>query len=482
LFVENSSLVELLKTLTTKELKAFKDFLLSPYHSPQKYPKEVLQLYEILYKHAPAYQNPKLEREKVQQQIFQEKEGADSRLERVMVELNKCLRNFLLLERYLGQEQQQQQLDFAQLLTDRGLTQRAAQQLTALQSSLDKITSKTLEDEALAHRTALMSYKLEARKNTWRKDLNIQQALRSQDVHFLAGRINLLTHYLLLSKLAKVDVGIDLERERQLFDLLDIREEESSSIFIARKIFDLYTIPPSREAFESLHALLRLHESKMNEVDIKQYFVFLRNQCNFCIGSGSIDLWPVLHELHKDNLQKGYLYYNNDILPGGFLSISNTALHVGNFDWAQQFIEAHKGRIIGDNESHDYYRFSMANLHFHRGEYDEALSCIPSTFGHLDYHLMALRLELMIYYETSSDLLSYKIDALKMYLSRNRHSLLSEENYEMNSSFVNILYQLSQSHSRDKERAAKILQRIEDKKYLIAKEWLIKMCQKLMSR
>jgi hypothetical protein len=75
--------------------------------------------------------------------------------------------------------------------------------------------------------------------------------------------------------------------------------------------------------------------------------------------------------------------------------------------------------------------------------------------------------------------LTYKIDAFKMYLSRGNKKVLSDENYEMNSNFVNIVYQLNQSHPGDALRKSIILQRIDEKKQLIAKDWLIEKVREL---
>jgi hypothetical protein len=335
---------------------------------------------------------------------------------------------------------------------------------------------------ATLYNLSRLEYQVESRKNTWRKDLNIRQMLRSQDLHFLADRINILLHFLMLSKISKVEPHINLSAERAKIEDFEVSIEESLDVFVAKRIFDLYEDVPGQQTFEAIFDLLKEHEDRLNKEDIKQYYTFLRNHCALSLYAGNTELLPVLHDIQRDNLAKGYFYHGGKILPGAFFTISNAALMTQNFAWASGFVEEHRDRIIGDNETRDYYRLGLANLLFHQGAYDAAIEQVPAAFPNLDYHQAARRLELMIYYETNSDLLPYKISAYKMYLSRNHHTLLSKESYEMNLGFINILNQLSQAAPWDTQQGEKILQRIGEKKQLVAKEWLIQKAKKLAKK
>jgi hypothetical protein len=284
-----------------------------------------------------------------------------------------------------------------------------------------------------------------------------------------------------MSRLTKIEAGMNLEKEKLLQEFIDLKSEESPTVYLAQKIFELYSNPPSQEAFNDFLKILNNHKNKINDTDIKQYYTYLRTYCNNLIVSGRSDLYPVLHEIHKDNLESGYYYHLKDRLIncGSFFNIVNTALKVNNFEWSLEFIESHKNRIVGDNENQDYYRLIKANFLFYQKKYDNALDFIPSASNNLDFHLLARRLEIMIYYETKSDLLTYKIDAFKMYLSRSNKKILSEDNYELNSNFVNTVYQLNQASPGDSQKKALILQKIDEKKQIIAKDWLVEKAQEL---
>jgi hypothetical protein len=478
--MENSSLIELLKVLTTKELKDFFNFLHSPYHNKGRYRNEVQILFDSLYKYAPNYDNSKLTKEFLSKNIFSDNIISDGRLEKVMVELSKSIKIFLLSEYYFRDENEPAtQVDFTQILIERKLIRKATNLANSLTETLHQKKEVQTKDYLLSYRVSNLIYLLEAQKNTWRKDLNIKETLRHLDLYYFSSRTTLINHYLLLSIVAKVETGINIEKEQLLQELIGINIEESPTIFLSQKIFDLFSNTPNQDAFNLLLKTLNELRSNLNELEIKEYFNYLRTYCSVLLSSGHSDLWPVLHKIQKENLVNGSFYSEDMLTSGSFILIINASLKSNDIDWCLNFIETHKNRIVGDNETQDYYRLGKANYLFHLKKYEDALDFIPPSSSNLDLHLVARRLELKVYYETDSDLLTYKIDAFKMYLSRASKKLLSEDGYEMNSNFVNILYQLMQSQPGDLRRGAVILQRIEEKKQLIAKDWLVEKAKEL---
>ena len=84
-------------------------------------------------------------------------------------------------------------------------------------------------------------------------------------------------------------------------------------------------------------------------------------------------------------------------------------------------------------------------------------------------------MELKAYFETDSELLPYRVDSYKMYVSRASKKVISPKIKELEKNFVNILLQLSQSPISDKERFKKIRRRIQDKIHIAEKTWLLEV-------
>jgi hypothetical protein len=195
--------------------------------------------------------------------------------------------------------------------------------------------------------------------------------------------------------------------------------------------------------------------------------------------NGQYELFPTIHQIHKDNLKKGYFFYDGKITRGAYYNIVNTALRSKETAWALSFAQEHKDLIIGtDEDREEAYNLVMAYYYFYESQYDQALEILPSHSANLDFHLLIRRLELKIYYETQSDLLTYKVDAFKMYLSRAVKNTISDDNREQNANFVNLLTQISQLQKGESERAQRILERIEQKTLIIEKEWLLEITKR----
>lgn len=480
--MKESNLVELFKTLNTKELKEFSLFLNSPYFDRGKYRKEVKIMFEVLAKHASSgWETADLTKEKVYKKVFPSASFVEGRLEKVMVEYSKSLRNFLLVQRYLGEENQNNaQADFAGILQNRQLFQRAKQVAWLLLDELKKHEKKDMNSYDLLRKTSYICHEIEAYKNTWREDLNIGQTLRYLDFHYSSARLRLLNHYLLVADVAQVDAGVNIDKEIITNKYIKIFEEESPSIYIAQKIFEFQIQPQqSPDTLKFLVNLVHKHEGKLNIEEIQMFFALIRSFYAKFSRGGRNDLNSDFYQILRDNLSKGYFYYNNQIPAGSFWNITHYALKEGDIEWAYQFIISHKNRIVGDNSSHDYYYFNLANYFFFIGEYQKSLDNIPDFFSNIIYYSLSRGLEILNYYELNSDLLYPKLDAFKMYLNRGRRTLLSEEVYEQNNNFVNLLYQIIKSKPGDTTRKDVLLKRIEEKKQLVHKDWLIAKVKEL---
>ncbi|MCC6459901.1 MAG: hypothetical protein IT260_05505, partial [Saprospiraceae bacterium] len=91
----------------------------------------------------------------------------------------------------------------------------------------------------------------------------------------------------------------------------------------------------------------------------------------------------------------------------------------------------------------------------------------------------ARRLEIKIYYEQASELLPYKVDAFKMFISRASQKFLSAQLRQRNADFANLVYQLMQTAPADRKRAERLLLRIQEKKWVADRDWLLEKARAL---
>jgi hypothetical protein len=212
---------------------------------------------------------------------------------------------------------------------------------------------------------------------------------------------------------------------------------------------------------------------------VRMFFTYMRNLCTILVYDNQSAYLPILFELSKTHYERGYLYYGGKIHGSTLFSISHTAFLVHQVKWAETFISAHEDRILNDTPQKDYFNLAKANLLFHQKKFDDALSLIPETMNAIDFSLLCRRLEMKCFYEIQSNLLDYKIDTFRMFLSRTGKEVLPAIQKSRNGNFANLLARILTTPKGDKKRVQKLLKSIEDEKELVEREWLVSVILRL---
>jgi hypothetical protein len=480
--MEGSDLLELFKTLTDKELKGLQVYLGSAYTAKIRYRSEVVILLTILQNYTKQGKLADLSKELAFKKVFPSKPFVAAHLERVMFELAQAIRQFLLIESYMSEENAlQQQLDLTDILRNRGLLPKAAQTLEQVFKLLEQDTMQGTNYFGKVYEAALMARHLATYNTTWKTDLHIAATLEHLEKYYYASKFDLINHYLILTKASRLETG---NSQQEIVDtsiqLPNTNIRKIPYFLIYEKINQMLIAPtPSKDSFDTLLDLLYQYESELSSYSLKHFFGYIRNFSHTLVVNGQYELFPTIHQIHKDNLKKGYFFYDGKITRGAYYNIVNTAFRSKETAWALSFAQEHKDLIIGTVEDQEeVYNIAMAYYYFYEGQFEQALEILPSHSANLDFHLLIRRLELKTYYELQSDLLTYKVDSFKMYLSRAVKNTISDDNREQNANFVNLLTQISQLQKGESERAQRILERIEQKTLITEKEWLLEITKR----
>ncbi|MCK6694264.1 MAG: hypothetical protein L6Q97_19445 [Thermoanaerobaculia bacterium] len=483
--MKSSFVFELIRLLSAEERQELELFVASPYFNRGKSAGELAALLHLILNALNQTEALPPEKKELYQKIFPGTPWVEGKLDKLLVELKKLLRTFLLTRQYFQADNEfQAELDWGKVLRGKGLEshyQRSLEQLKPAGSAGQwKTAPHYLRRLQLEHAI----HEQQSYDNRKKGDLNIPAVLHNLDMFYHLYRLEHLNYFLLQCKMTNLDISDDIALALRESPLPERYLEESSYLLIQYKIFCLLQSPnPSLAEFEALNDLLKRHEPFLEKNMLEQYYAYLRNICVILIASGAEDLYPILHQIQRDNLERGILYLEGKqgrLSPSAVLNLVTNGLIVRNYGWVAEFLESHKDRILGDNATQDLYRTNMACYLFAVGKFEEALDYIPQVSPYVDYHLMARRLELRIYYELNSDLLPYKIDAFRMYLSRSSHKFLSPALRERNGDFANLLFQLSHVQPGNPERARRVLRRIEQNKGVSERKWLLEKARQLL--
>lgn len=483
--MEQSQLIELIKTLKPGESSQILNFLAVDLHNSGKTRSHLVPLFNLFLNHIVEKNALVLEKNEVFSIVFPNQPFIEGKLEKLMVEAHKVIRKFLLTQRYFRSENEfTHLLDFAEEIRSRGLKKRYHQMLEKIQN----FQNKSNHNIQFFQRQFLLEYSKfeeETIHNQAKGDLNIPNTLFALEADYCLKRLTLLNHYILQQKIAHINVSDKLDF---LLKNIQIPEEFLKMSIYIRINYEIFSLlkkaSPNAEEIQPLFDLLKLHENKLESKNLSDFYAFLRNLCVLSISSNyeKIELASMLHEIYKGNLIRGYMHSEGKISRSKYMAIANNALLIDKYDWALGFIEKYKHELQDVSNSEDIYRLNLANYFFKVGRFSDCLDNIPATSPYLLYLLLGKRLELKSLYELHSELLPYKLDAFKMFLSRTSKKLLSDSQRQIHLDFANLLTQISTSLPGDQKRSELLVKRIQEKKQAAEYRWLLEKAKALKEK
>jgi hypothetical protein len=478
----DSKLVESIQSLNQVEQSEFASFLDSRFFQREY---SIQQLKHLLVLILAALKNSGeeggLTKENVHEEVFREKEYSENRVDRIMFELNRLLKTFLLVKHYLRPENHlEQTLNWSEIQRSKGKEANVDKQLKKLRQTYAQKREASPESYFDQYLLSKEEHEWLSIFNKAKGDLGIPQAIEALDYFYYAQRLELLNRFLLQQRISSVQTPVLIQQEFGVFLVPEHYLEQSSVLRITHKINQLFEAPqPSVVGVEELMALLRFHEPDLPPKQLAQFYAYLRNFCTLLFDAGNMAFDGILHTLQRDNLQRGYFYHEGKIHPNAFLNITQHAIRAQNITWAREFMQAHKDKILGEDESRECYRMNEALCLFAEKKYEAALEAIPFGSNYVAYHLMARRLELKIYYELRSSLLYPKVDAFKMFINRSRNKSFPKRLVELFANFGNFVHQLCLSIPGDKKRSDLLVRRIQAKKLVGERSWLLEKAREL---
>ncbi|MBC7778162.1 MAG: hypothetical protein H7246_22205 [Phycisphaerae bacterium] len=437
--------------------------------------KEILALYQVILDAAPAFSETDLDRKRVYPLIFNDTAVVHGKLDKLMSDLAKILKQYAIWSRCNSTENElQNQIDWASWLRERGLGKRFQLAIPKIKNQQKENAQESLETYQIALKIAKEEHEWESENNHFKNDLNLSNLIYSLDAYYFNYRTELVNRFLLQQKAAQLPdmewMEANVEEHQRTSLLLNIAQK--IQVFLQKKV-------PVINEFDALLDLLRKNEQMLSFQLKHQLYAYLRSFCGSLINDGHLDLIPILHLIHQENLDAGYLTWDEKIPLNYYLNLVQIAIRAGNHVWARAFTEDYKDKIIGGDEEGLFYKLNIATCLFSAGQLEDALAQIPQIPSSSHYHMMERLLELKIYYELHSDMLDFKIFAFRKYIERTAPKSLSAKLREMNLNFLNMLIQINQSPPKDKKRSERLVARIQEKKAISERGWLIEKAKEL---
>ena len=333
--MQNSSLIKLLKILSTDEINSLKNFLKSPYfnrnHNCEK-------LFAILCQYHPDFTSSKLEVEKLFYRIYSKEkpyQNHAANFRTLLSQLKKCINQFLILEA-LEKNNSQKQLLLLDAYSEREVDR----------SLIIEVTKKNHEAE-----TGISSwYYLNRFLLFWKLYQEETSDYFSRGATYFEDLNKNFDHFYAMTKLKlgiertnlvkrEIDVSpLDFIPTIQSF-ILQEEERLPTILVLYAKLYDLTNNIAIAKDVDDFKAAFDLFKSVINDLTKEEAKEIAAILYNFSNGKIKHGVTPKLYKIWRFEVLRlgieGGLYIENDILSNGmFMSIAISAASVDKFKWA----------------------------------------------------------------------------------------------------------------------------------------------------
>ncbi len=376
--MKNGKLFQLIRTLSMAERQQFRDFLHSPFHNKRE---DCQRLWAAL-EGMKEGQLP--EKERLFQESYPKSSYDDQRFRLLQSTLLGLLESFLVLQGF-GQNELEQELLLIREYRKRGLEKHLRGARRRVEKHLEGL--KTAEALRMRHEIEREAFHLEAQKNPT-GNLSNQPMLDRWDEYYLAMKLQQACSA--KAHEAVANTSYDYGLLDALFDRVDWER------YLSLPVISLYyhgywmLARPEVEAhFASFKQSLLQHGESFPLVDRRDLFLLGANYCARRYNEGRKEYARESNEIYKAGLASGAFLVQGQFYRFTFRNIVIIALVVGDFEWAEQFIEDYQA-YLSPRYRESTVSLTRALLEYQRQNYGRALELLQkSAYSDLVFNLSA---------------------------------------------------------------------------------------------
>lgn len=480
--MKNSKLVSLLSKLSQKEFKEFGKFVKSPYFNSNS---NIVKLYDLITKHFPDFNNPKLTKENIYSNIYPGEKYNDSTVRGLLAAALKLGEEFLTVNFLRENENHYKEFLLTQLCR-RKIFDLFNIHLKNTRAELEKISSKDEDYFYLKYRIETQISTIESKLYIPLTQKDIPGDTHTNDTDNLINYflISLMKRYnYLLTKTGSLNVSLDLKFFDEVIQYL--HKTDLSKIPVLNYHYNramLYISGMDKKYYLVLEKILYDDFDNLEHSDRYNLFTTLQNYCVQANRDKSENTSDIQYKLYEFAIEKDILTFSDEeplhhIL---FSNIIATSISLDKLKETREFIEKYKSRLAPER-AESAVNLNMAKVYYKEKNFKEALSCL--SLVHQDdvfYKVGIKNLYAMIYYESGLiEELFLLLDSYRSFLSSN--VVIGEKLKENHFNFVSTLTKfLKLKDVGEKSEIEYLKHETESLKSLLSKQWLIEKMNELL--
>ena len=412
--MQQSKLIEVLKTLSTRERSKFKEYILSPIINKNQ---KIQRLTDFILGFAPDYKSTILTRKNAFKVSFQEEEFRELSFNNVYSDLLQLLYDFLAFKEYQEFKALQKELQMKALRT-RELYEHAGR----INKRFEQIQTNS---PFKSHQHYLSEYQrfdqldqLSMTKGKRGYDENLQLKNDHLDLFYFTNKLRIACD--MYSRSTVVNAMYECYFLEEIEQHLST-SSKSPAIQVYYEVLQMLRSTTERGHYQELIELLKQHSSIFPANELRIIYNYALNYCVKQINFGKSEYYREILELYKVLLQEKIIFKNGYLTQWTYINIIAAGIRLKDYQWTENFIHSYK-EYLQPEERENVFAYNLAVLYFEQKKYSQALGQIMDiTFTDPFFHLSTKLIQLKCYYmlEETEALFSLA-EASRQYISRNK--------------------------------------------------------------
>lgn len=297
-----------------------------------------------------------------------------------------------------------------------------------------------------------------------------QQLSGEVDVFFILHKLQLACAALTHQRMFKVEYELGMLTEV----LAHIHEHNLLALPEVAICYDCYMMlaEPGEEAhFHQLKARLPQAQTYFEATEARTFYTHLINFCISRINQSNGEYLRQVFEIYRLGIHSEMLLENGQLSPYTYKNIVSAAIKLGEFIWAEQFIEDY-AETLPKEMRRDFHAYNLARLHLANGQWAKVIRIlnqlyIQDPFTNLDGRIILIKacFELEDIKQTE-----YHLSNLQHHLRRKEYMTYHKKNYLAFVSFTRRLLNLPPFAAAQRQQLAEEMRAAT---WLTERDWLL---------
>ena len=472
-----SKFVQTIKTFSEEELKSFGHWLRSPWCNTNK---NVPKLFEKLKKYYPAFDNPKLTKEKLFKQVLPNGKFSDRRINNLLSEGYLVAEQFLIFSNLSKNRNLQKDL-LTQELQNRHLEDWFFRDV---QKEIDRLDTKPIKDWEdyldlfrLHRRVYHHPNQNPRRQSGGQTIIKMGQQL---DFVYLLEKAAIINEKIFRKRILKHE-NHDIEKELKIWSIASEAIEHPAIKFYSMRF--AYQEATMLEQYFELRTIFLEKYDELNNKEQKIHLMSLVNDAALLIRKKQLDVTEAL-PIHKLGIQSGIFIDGIKLHYNFYTTIVSISNYKGDFDYTEKFIADYTQKLDRQFQL-DGLKWAKAHTAYYQKNYDACIDILlKHNFKEIYFKLIARLLTIQVYFDLYLQddsyhfyLLNY-LDSFEKWLNREQFRSASLKKGYLR--FVQISRALAKHYAEIDFQANKVESLLNNEHNIQALNWIKNQIKKVI--